>query len=95
MRQMITRLDDELHAQLKALAASEGRSVNDVVIDALRAVLGQPLTRSVVRERAKAAGWLVEFKESVTRPSLERLRAATAGARNALSEALEADRGEW
>ncbi|HEX7659884.1 MAG TPA: hypothetical protein VF444_10410 [Pseudonocardiaceae bacterium] len=52
------------------------------------------LTREIVRERARERGWLVEPAEPVTRPGVERLRAATVGTGHAVSEALEADRAE-
>lgn len=92
---MITRVDDELHARLKSRAASEGRSVNDLVVEALTALVGQALTREVVRQRARDAGWLVEPVGPVTRPSPEELRAATSGTGHSVSEALDVDRGEW
>ncbi|HEX3780530.1 MAG TPA: toxin-antitoxin system HicB family antitoxin [Pseudonocardiaceae bacterium] len=92
---MITRLDDELHARLKALAASEGISLNEITVQALNALIHQPLTRKVVRGRARDAGWLVELEEPAERPDPERVRAAQTGTGHAVSEALQADRGEW
>jgi plasmid stability protein len=37
MRQLIARIDDDLHRRLKERAAREGRSLNDLVTEALAA----------------------------------------------------------
>jgi plasmid stability protein len=93
VKQMITRLDDELHAGLKARAAAEGRSLNDLIVEALTELVREPLTRSVLRERLRKAGCLV-VPEETTRPDPEVVRAALANAGTSVSEALEADRDE-
>ncbi|HET9142818.1 toxin-antitoxin system HicB family antitoxin [Actinophytocola sp.] len=56
---MITRIEDELHARIKAQAASEGRSVNEFVVRALILALDGSTGRQAVRERARATGRLV------------------------------------
>ena len=50
---MITRLDDELHARLKAQAAAEDRSVNDLVIGVPAAALDRSSTTSAGRLEAR------------------------------------------
>jgi plasmid stability protein len=80
MRQLITRVDDDLHAALKTRAAEQGRSVNSVVVEALtEAIVQGRAPRLRWRERARRANHLVE------RPGK-----ADAAARNA---AIEATRG--
>lgn len=54
MRQLITRLDDDLHARLKARAQAEGRSVNALVVEALERVTGAPVdARAALRQRGR------------------------------------------
>ena len=85
---MITRLDDELHARLKARAATEGRSVNELVIEALHQVLEAANSRQAVRERARASGRLV-VPEPPGEPVREEVPAGLGGAVRA---ALDAER---
>jgi plasmid stability protein len=56
MRQLITRIDEGLHEELKSRAAAEGRSVNALVTDLLSAGLVAADERAAVRARAEAAG---------------------------------------
>lgn len=93
---MITRLDDELHARLKARAAAEGRSLNDLTVEALSALVSTPLTRAELRERLRNAGRLVlpEGPANAARPDLDVARAEWARSGRAILEALEADRNE-
>ncbi len=44
MRQLIARVDDDLHARLKAKAKAEGRSLNALVNEALQAVAAEEET---------------------------------------------------
>ena len=94
MRQMITRMDDELHARLKEHAAATGRSLNDLVVATLTQALEGGANRQAVRARAQAAGTLVD----VTRPKRVHTRdeviAATRGAGNVASRALAEERDE-
>jgi antitoxin FitA len=62
VRQLITRIDEDLHRRLKERAAAEGRSVNALVTDVLEQSVRGPLTRRSVRERARQLGLLVEIK---------------------------------
>lgn len=92
MKQLITRLDDELHARLKQRAAAEGRSVNDLVTRALANAVEQPMTRQAVRSRAEATGRLVVPEQPDTTPDAAAVREATRGCGQAASEALAAER---
>lgn len=91
---MITRLDDELHARLKARAAAEGRSLNDLTVEALNALVHEPLTREVVRERLRARGTLVVPETTTPRPGPSVWRDLPPGAGRAVFEALMAEREE-
>ena len=93
VKQLITRLDDELHARLKARAAEEGRSLNDLIVEALSALVSKPLTRSEFREQLRRTGRLVEFND-VVRPDPKIVRAAWASGGRAVIEALEAERAK-
>jgi antitoxin FitA len=92
VRQLITRIDDELHRRLKARAIVEGRSVNALVTDALAAALAGSDERARVRSRAEAEGLLVEPRPDAPPPSRRSAIAATRGSGAAASEALEAER---
>ena len=94
MKQLITRVDDELHARLKARAVAEGRSLNDLVTEVLAAAVGHRLTRLVVETRAQAAGLLVRPPRPQTQVSREQAPQATRGTGSAVSDALETERRE-
>jgi plasmid stability protein len=90
---MITRLDDELHAKLKAHAAAEDRSVNDLVIDALTVALDEKAGRRAIRERARSSGRLVVPEpDGAEDPDLDEVIASTRGLGSAASAALDAER---
>jgi plasmid stability protein len=91
-KQMITRLDDELHARLKQRAAAEGRSVNGLVIEALILVLDGSTARRTVRERARAMGLLVVPDPPAEIPNRRDVEAISREFGTSVSEALEADR---
>ena len=92
MRQMITRVDDELHARLKAQAAAENRSLNDLIVEALTAALDERAGRRAVRERARASGRLVVPEPTGEVPSRDEVIAATRGLGTAVSSALDEER---
>jgi len=92
MRQLITRLDDDLHARLRERAAAEGRSVNALVVEILAAEVAPGSRRERLRRRARAAGWLIVPPRPDRAPSWEAVEEATRGAGTAVSEALEAER---
>jgi len=58
MRQLITRIDEDLHRRLKRRAASEGRSVNAMVSELLRGAVDRHDGRQLVRARLRALGRL-------------------------------------
>jgi plasmid stability protein len=92
MRQVITRVEDELHARLRAAAAARGISVNAFVVDALAAAIGGTTTRETVRRRAEATGRRVVPPAPDTDPSWDEVLEAGAEAGTAVSEALAAER---
>jgi plasmid stability protein len=93
MRQLITRIDDDLHQRLKVRAAAESRSVNALVTELLREAVSQADSRAALRERLRAAGLEVVLPRPRRRPpSRDAVIASTRGAGRAVSEALEADR---
>jgi plasmid stability protein len=92
MKQIIIRLDDELHARLEGQAAAEGRGVNEFVVAALTPVLGGSTPRRAFRERARATGRLVVPEPPETTPSWHEVDAISRESGIAVIEALEADR---
>lgn len=92
MRQLITRIDDDLHERLKARAVREGRSVNALVTELLESVLAAADERGVVRARAKAAGLAVVLPPRKRPPSRDAAIALTKGAGRAASRALAKER---
>lgn len=90
IRQLITRIDEALHRRLKQRAAAEGRSVNAIVTEFLRAGLED--RRGAFRERLRAEGLLVEPQTKGPRLSRDEVIESTRGWGTAVSEALEADR---
>lgn len=88
MRQLITRIDDDLHARLKQRAADEGRSVNDLVTQVLNQALERRAARERLRERARRAGLLFEPPSPDVEAPLDAALAATRGAGPAFSVAL-------
>lgn len=57
MRQLIARVDDDLHARLKAKAKTEGRSLNALVNEVLQAVAAEEETpQERLRRRAAKLG---------------------------------------
>lgn len=94
VKQLIARLDDDLHRRLKETAESEGRSLNDLVAEALAARVGEQVTRDSVRERARATGRLLELDPPREAPSLDELEELTRGSGTAVSDALDVDRGD-
>ncbi|RJQ83153.1 FitA-like ribbon-helix-helix domain-containing protein [Amycolatopsis panacis] len=94
MRQLITRIDDELHARLKARAAAEGRTLNDLVTEALRGVLAQEESPRQWKERLLAEGKLVSFVPAREPIGLDELERRSQGWGTAVSEALDWTRGD-
>lgn len=92
MRQLIARIDDELHAQLKERARAEGRSLNALVTDLLAAGLARHDARRALRQRLRAAGRLVEPPRPAHVLPMDEVLELNRGSGAAVSEALEAER---
>ncbi|GAA1033054.1 MULTISPECIES: FitA-like ribbon-helix-helix domain-containing protein [Amycolatopsis] len=95
MKQLITRVDDELHARLKARAEAEGRSMNDLVTEVLSAALNREETPEAWKARLLAEGKLVTFEPERKPVGLDELERRSAGWGTSVSEALDWSRGEW
>ncbi len=93
MRQLIARIDDRLHARLKARAKAEGRSLNALVVELLENGLAANNERERVRARMRGLGLLVTLPRPTRPPlSLDEAIELTRGWGTAVSEALAADR---
>jgi plasmid stability protein len=93
VRQLITRIDDELHEELKVRAAAEGRSLNSLVKDLLARGLSGQGERDRLRAQIEAAGLSVVLPSTRGRVlSRDEAIALTRGWGTAVSDALEADR---
>lgn len=96
MRQLITRIDDALHARLKARARDESRSVNALVTGILEEAVPDESPRERFRRRLKAEGRLVEIEVSkeptLSRDEVRELLRGDAG--KAILDALEEDRAD-
>jgi plasmid stability protein len=92
VRQVITRVEDELHARLKEAAAARGISVNAFVVDTLAAAVGATTPREAVRRRAEAAGRRVLPPPPDDMPTWADVDAAGVEAGTAVSEALAEER---
>lgn len=93
MRQLITRIDDDLHRRLKERARDQGRSVNALVTEILDEAVPDETPRERIRRRLRAEGRLREFPVPENPPSLEEVRKMLRGdAGKAFLEALEEDR---
>jgi plasmid stability protein len=92
MRQLITRIDDRLHARLKERALQQGWSLNALVVEVLEQALADERSRIGVRERARRSGRLVCPPSPARVPSRRAVEDATRGAGTVASEALAAER---
>lgn len=92
---MITRLDDELHARVKAKAEAEGRSVNELVTELLRAAVEAEESPTELKQRLIAEGKLMSFEPEGVAPGRDELEQKSQGWGTAVSEALDWTRGEW
>ena len=90
VRQLITRVDDDLHARLKARAASEGRSLNDLVVELLVAAVDDP--RAALRRRLARRSLLVTPGAPRPVPERDVAIASTRGAGSAAGDALADER---
>ncbi|GAB2992728.1 toxin-antitoxin system HicB family antitoxin [Amycolatopsis acidiphila] len=94
-QQLILRIDRELHARLKARAEVEGRSVNELAAEWLRAGVDQPEPPREWHRRLVAEGKLVTFEPDGAALGHDELERMSAGWGTSVSEALDWTRGEW
>lgn len=93
VRQLIARIDDDLHERLKARAKAEGRSMNALVRELLDRELPHVDPNEDFRRRVEAAGIGISVPPRPERvPSWDEVVEDTRGAGSAGSDALEADR---
>jgi plasmid stability protein len=92
MRQLIARVDDDLHGRLKRRAREEGRSLNSLVTEILRAAVESDDPRARLRARLAAEGRLVVPPEPERVPTLDEAIAAGRGTSGFVSEWIEAER---
>ena len=90
MRQLITRLDDRLLAELKKRAAAEGRSVNALVNDILESTVSRRSPKAELRRRGGEQ--IVRPPRPTRIPSRDSLRRASRGWGAAVSQALMEER---
>ncbi len=92
VRQLITRIDEDLHRRLKRRAAAQGRSVNAMVSDLLRGAVDEQDQRQLVRARLRALGRLAYVPRPRKLLSHDAVIATTRGLGKAAGQALADDR---
>lgn len=95
VRQLITRIDDTLHARLKTRARDERRSVNALVTQILEEAVPDESPRERLRRRLHERGMLVDLhapEPTLTRKQVREMLRGDAG--KAVLEALEEDRAD-
>ncbi len=91
MRQLITRVDDDLHARLKQRAADEGVSMNALVTRILGDALAETPRERFLRQLEREGRRYVP-PQPASVPTDEELLDATQGSGSAVSDALRHDR---
>jgi plasmid stability protein len=93
VRQLITRIDDDLHQRLKDRAQEEGTSVNALVTRILDEHIVPETAKERIIRRAGERGVLVRYpKPSSPAPTAAEIEQLTAGWGRAVSEQLHHDR---
>ena len=93
VRQLIARIDDDLHRRLKERARDQRRSMNALVTEILEQAVPDETPRERLRRRLKAEGRLVEVPVPENPPSIEEVLEMLRGdAGRVMLEALEEDR---
>lgn len=92
VRQLIARIDDDLHRRLKERAAAEGVALNALVTRVLEEALSGDDERTRAFSRLEAAGRRVVPPAPAGAPSRDDAVAATRGWGSAVGEALAAQR---
>lgn len=95
MKQLIARIDEDLHARLKARAASEGRTLNAMVTEALEQVAPReetPRQRLMRRAREEGIDLVFSDAEPPDPDERERIIEMTRGLGPFIDEFLDEDR---
>jgi plasmid stability protein len=92
MRQLITRLDDDLHRRLKERARREKVSMNAYVTTLLREAVNRDDAKARLRDRLREAGVLVTPPVTGTPPSRDEVIEQLRGAADVVLGAIEAGR---
>ena len=92
MRQLITRIDDDLHARIKARAEREGSSVNTFVTRVLRQAVSAGDARADLQRRLRESGRLVTLPVSGPVPTRDEVIAELRGSADVVLEAIDAGR---
>jgi hypothetical protein len=92
MKQLLVRMDDDLHRRLRERAAAEGRSANALVTELLEAAVDQTDPRAAYRRRLGRAGMLVTPPMPNLVGSRDEVIESTRGVGTAVSDALRRER---
>lgn len=92
MRQLITRLDDDLHRRLKERAARAGTSMNAYVTTLLREAVDRDDPKARLRERLRSEGRLVVPPVKGEPPGRDVVIAELRGASQVVLDAIESGR---
>lgn len=92
MRQLITRIDDDLHARVKERARMEGKSVNAYVTGILSDSVRPLDTKARLLERLRADSALVVPTVTGTPPERDEVIEGLRGASDVVLAAIEAGR---
>ncbi len=93
MKQLLCRMPDNLHSQLKEAAAQSGESMNTYVVEVLSRVVEDSLSpRERLRQIAKSRGMLSEISVGTSESESSELPKLPKGASRAILEALEVQR---
>jgi hypothetical protein len=90
VKQLITRIDDDLHRRLKERAAEQDRSLNDLVSSVLAAAVQDDAAS--LRRRVDRSGLRWQDPQPPVRQSRAAVIERQRGSGRAVSEALAADR---
>lgn len=92
MRQLITRLDDDLHRRLKERASRAGTSMNAYVTAVLREAVARDDAKARLRQRLRVDGRLVVPSVTGTPPDRDEAIALLRGAADAVLESIDSGR---
>lgn len=94
VRQLITRIDDDVHRRLKARARAEGSSVNTLVTAAIERALATPEDRRrAMRRRLQSLGLLADAPAPPVAPDREAVIESLRGC-GKITDLIEAERNE-